>query len=195
MKIVFATSSRIKVKIANEILGKYGIRLRVRRMEFVEPQTIFVRQVISEKARQAAPRMKGHFIVDDSGLRINALHGFPGALLKPVYQTLGETGIVRMLNGMKDRRATYVTALAFANPRKKGIKVFYTEIGGKIAASPNGNRKVGWAVERIFIPEGYTKTIAQLDEKEWQHFWSGFKRQLHYDKLGRWLRSSKSARA
>lgn len=51
------------------------------------------------------------FIVDDSGLRIESLNGFPGVYSAYVYKTVGCGGILRLLAGSRDRRAEFVAVV------------------------------------------------------------------------------------
>ncbi|MCL4365527.1 hypothetical protein M1590_04350 [Candidatus Marsarchaeota archaeon] len=65
--------------------------------------------------------------------------------------------------------------------------IFTTETRGKIARAASGGRKMGWAIEQFFIPSGFDKTLAQLDDSEYNSFWQDFKKSLHYSQLGAYL--------
>ncbi len=186
--IEFITSNKVKLKIAREVLKEYKLSIEQRQFKFREIQSIDVKEVALDKGRQVIQITNKKFIIDDSGLYIRALNKFPGALLKTVYKSLGDDRLVRLMENEKDRRATFVNALAYGDPKTKKLKIFLTEINGEIAAKPRGSRQLGWAVERIFVPNGYDKTLAQLNGGEWEIFWGEFKSKMHYAKLGRWIK-------
>jgi XTP/dITP diphosphohydrolase len=186
-KITFITSNSIKVEIAREVLKNYDIEVIQKKMELKEQQSFDIDVVAIEKAKQALKVMSKSFIIDDSGIYINALNKFPGALLKEVNKLLGEGAIIKLMSGKKNRSAEFINSLIFCNPKTKQIEIFHTIIKGTISYKPLGTRKLGWAIERIFIPKGKKKTIAQFDEKEWQEFWEWFKLNLHYNKFGKWV--------
>ncbi len=186
MDVTFVTSNRIKFGIARRTLSRYGIRLVQRRMGFLEPQTFSLDEVALEKARQAMRRIRGRFIVDDSGFQIAALKGFPGALTKDIHGLLGDECFMRLMRGVRNRRAMYVNVLVFGDSRTRETKLFHTVVKGKIATRPAGDRRIGWAIDRIFIPAGGRKTLAQLDDAEWEEFWDGFSRNMHYNRFGIW---------
>jgi len=58
-------------------------------------------------------------IVQDSSFHIRSLNGFPGAYIKYALKTIGLEGILKLLEGIEDRRAyaegalTYRTLLDF----------------------------------------------------------------------------------
>jgi XTP/dITP diphosphohydrolase len=186
-KILFATSNKTKVAIAKEVLHKYGIKVIQKSINLEEPQSTDIDEVALRKAMQISKKIKQKFIVDDSGIYIKALKKFPGALLKNVNKSLGDEGLLKLMSKEKDRGATFVNVLVFYDSKTKEKKVFRTVIYGRIARKAVGNRKTGWAIERIFIPKNSTKTIAQFNEKEWNEFWKWFKSRLHYNKFGKWF--------
>jgi len=67
------------------------------------------------------------------------------------------------MKGKKDRGARFVSNVVFYNPDNFGL---WTEgyLRGKIAEKPQGEK--GFGYDPIFIPEGYSVTLAQLDIEE-----------------------------
>lgn len=187
MDIDFITSNKIKLNIAKEVLNKYNINLKQRKFEFREIQSINLVEVALDKAKQVLSKTDRKFIIDDSGLYIKALNGFPGALLKTVHKTLGDEKLIKLMENEKNRNALFVNVLAFGDPKTRKLRTFLTEYPGMIARRAEGSRNIGWAIDRIFIPEYSNKTLAQLDDEEWKVFWKKFKNRLHYEKFGRWM--------
>jgi len=187
IKIDFITSNQIKLRIANESLGKYGITTRQRVLKLKELQSFDIEEVALDKAKQAMRDARRPFIVSDDGFYIEGLDGFPGALLKYVIPKIGDEKLLRLIG--RERGASFVNVIVFGDPRKKFFKVFSTTTKGKLAVKATGSRKIGWAIERIFIPKGSSKCIAQFNDSEWNIFWKKYLRNLHYTKLGKWIKN------
>ena len=111
---------------------------------------------------------------NDSGLVIPALKGFPSAYSKYVEETITEEGILRLMEGVKDRSAYFLEVLAYTEFNKEPI-VFVSKTVGSIAYEKSG--KNGWGFDKIFIPDGEDRTLACFsDDQRWK-FWddSGYK--------------------
>jgi non-canonical purine NTP pyrophosphatase (RdgB/HAM1 family) len=191
MEINFITTNKLKFEIAHNLLKKYGIKVIQRYYEFDEVQSLSVEEVAVNKAKQYMNLTKKPFMVSDDGFSINALNGFPGALLKPVMSTIGDKKLLDTLNGEKNRSAVFINALAFADPKNKLLKSFLTRTNGKIPFKPMGSGDFGWSIGRIFIADGWEKTLSQLNQKERDIFWKHYSSNLPYIKLAKWLIKTK----
>ncbi|PKL57901.1 MAG: non-canonical purine NTP pyrophosphatase, partial [Methanomicrobiales archaeon HGW-Methanomicrobiales-5] len=100
-------------------------------------------------------------IVDDTGFSIDTLNGFPGPYAAYVLHTLGNTGILKLMEGVKNRNAHFTTAIAYAD--KSGIRVFTGTIHGSITTSPRGNN--GFGYDPIVDVDGRTLAEMSLEEK------------------------------
>ncbi|NOZ89276.1 MAG: RdgB/HAM1 family non-canonical purine NTP pyrophosphatase, partial [Crenarchaeota archaeon] len=100
--------------------------------------------------------------VEDAGLFVDALSGFPGPYSSYVYKTIGVHGILRLLEGEENRAARFVSVIAYAGPW--GVQLFRGEVKGSIAAEPRGSG--GFGFDPIFIPEGADKTFAEMNIEE-----------------------------
>ena len=87
-------------------------------------------------------KLKTPLIVDDTGFSIDALNGFPGPYAAYVLNTIGNTGILKLMEGVTDRRARFTTAIAYAD--EQGIQVFTGTIEGRITTSPRGSGGFGY---------------------------------------------------
>ncbi len=189
MEIIFATSNASKVKIARERLERYGINVVQRSVETSEIQSLDVEEVGMEKARQLLGKLQEPFFIDDSGLTIYALNGFPGALIKPTIDAIGDSGILKRMEGKKDRKVNAESVLVYANPKTNELKSFIGTFEGTLSESLSGENLRGLGVERIFIPLNSTKTIASMSDDEWLKSLDDFRKTDHYDKFGRWITS------
>ena len=191
MEISFVTSNVHKVSLANSMLSKYGIDVKQLRAELAEIQSLDVAEVAVFKARQLAKDFTEPFIVEDSGLYIDVLNGFPGALMKPVLDTIGIQDLLRMLPDGENRSACVKSVLAYHDPELENEKLFVGLCQGRIAEDERGENIRGWKVERIFIPNGFDKTLAEMDENEWIKFLDKFRKYDHYCKFGEWIEKQK----
>jgi XTP/dITP diphosphohydrolase len=96
--------------------------------------------------------------VEDSGLFIEALRGFPGPYSSYVLKKIGLEGILRLLSGVSNRRACYKAVIAYTLNGSIGVES--GELCGSIAYNPDGLE--GFGYDPIFIPEGYSETLARL---------------------------------
>lgn len=122
------------------------------------------------KAEQIAVLLQQPVISDDSGLEISALDGRPG-VYSARYAGMDKSdqaNIDKVLLELKDvpmekRQARFVCMLAIAIPNQETIfKAGYCE--GEVAYEQKGTN--GFGYDPIFIPKGYTKTLAQLPATE-----------------------------
>ena len=188
MKVYFATSNPAKVKLANERLKNCAVVIEQADLQLLEVQGPDVATVAIAKIHQAKTKLRKPLIVEDAGLRVNALNGFPGVLLKPVFETLGEKKFVKLLDWSKDRRAEVVGALAFWEPRSGRLHLFQGRYPGKISITPRGSQRRGWLLSRVFIPKGSEKTLAELTDREWLEFLDAFRQDDHFHKFSLWLK-------
>ncbi|RMF90250.1 MAG: non-canonical purine NTP pyrophosphatase, partial [Methanobacteriota archaeon] len=87
--------------------------------------------------------------------------GFPGVYSRYVFDTIGNRGILRLLEDVEDRRARFEAVIGY-KPDAAGdsdIKLFKGVVEGYVSLSPRGEG--GFGYDPIFIPEGYGKTFAE----------------------------------
>lgn len=98
--------------------------------------------------------------IEDSGLFVEALGGFPGVYSAYVSKTIGFNGVLRLMKGEENRKAYFKSIVCL---KLKGeIKIFRGEVEGRIAEKARG--KGGFGYDPIFIPKGSEKTFAEAPE-------------------------------
>jgi len=100
--------------------------------------------------------------VEDSGLFIDALGGFPGPYSSYAFKTIGCRGILRLMDGIGDRSASFRCAVAYCAAGSEPV-VFSGVSGGSIATAMRGSK--GFGFDPIFIGKGSRLTYAELDEE------------------------------
>jgi len=157
--LVFVSSNKNKYKEAKEILAQFNIRLGFLKFSAVEIQSHSIGQIAKQKALDAYKKCRFAVIVEDDGLFVNSLKGFPGPYSSYVFKTIGNAGIVNLVKMKKN--ADFVSVIAFCDHNKKPI-LFEGKTRGRISAKPKGR---GWGYDPIFIPNGKNKTYAEMSEK------------------------------
>ncbi|MEM2140402.1 MAG: XTP/dITP diphosphatase [Nitrososphaera sp.] len=159
-RVTFASTNQNKYREVRSILGPRGIDVEFAKMELVEIQSDSLEAIAKEKARGAFSQMSRPVIVEDDGLFIDALSGFPGQYSSYVFKTIGNAGILKLLSGMHDRSASFVSLIAFCDG--KDVAVFEGKVAGKISEK---EARGGWGYDPIFVPDGAKCTYAELENK------------------------------
>ncbi len=157
-KLYFCTSNKGKLSEYREILGKLGVRVSMARVKVKEVQSESLEEVATEKAREAFEKVKKPVFVEDAGLFVDALKGFPGVYSSYVMKTIGNDGLLKLMEGVKNRRACFKAVIAFADEDGR-VRVFEGKCEGSIANEKKGSE--GFGFDPIFIPRGYGKTFAE----------------------------------
>lgn len=118
MEISFVTSNQEKVKAVERSLAyarRSDIKIKQINLDIIEPQFDSVAEISKYKAMEAFKLLQSPVLVEDGGLVIPALDGFPGPYTKYVLKTIGADGILRLLSGIADRRAKFVSFTTFVD--------------------------------------------------------------------------------
>jgi XTP/dITP diphosphohydrolase len=156
--LYFATSNKHKFNEAKDILKDYEIDLRMINRKVEEIQSDDLRKIALHALKKAFIIDKLPMIVEDAGLFIKELNGFPGPYSSYVYKTLGIDGIIKLMSGKKDRDAEFRSVVAFGS--SSIVKTFQGIVKGKITIRPKG--ELGFGFDPIFIPRGSKKTFAEM---------------------------------
>ena len=97
------------------------------------------------------------FIIEDSGLFIDDLHGFPGPYSSYVNKTIGNSGVVKLIG--EGRPARFESAIG---SYCRDFKLFHGRVEGRIVSS-RGHR--GFGFDPIFEYEGRTFAEMTVAEK------------------------------
>lgn len=142
------------------MLYSHGIQCVWIKEETREIQSDDLAEIVKASALEAFERWGEHVLVEDSGLFVNALRGFPGPYSSYVYRTIGVAGLLKLLEGVSDREALFRSALCYVAGGGKQL-VFTGEVKGVIAMEPRGAG--GFGFDPIFIPEeGGGRTFAEM---------------------------------
>jgi len=163
LKIYFITTNEYKFKEACEIFQKFNLSLEMLKYPLPEIQGDTLIEVVIWKANEAFKIIDPPFIIEDTGLFINRLNGFPGVYSSYVYRTIGLEGILRLMQNIDDRSA-YFEALGLVSIGKHVFKIFRKRVYGHISKRIRGEG--GFGYDPIFIPEGEGRTFAEMNITE-----------------------------
>ena len=156
--LLFVSSNTHKFKEAKEILNSFGVSIQFFRLNLEEIQSNSIKQIAIKKAQDAFSKCKKPLIIEDDGLHIDSLDGFPGPYSSYVNKTIGNKGILNLLK--KNRSAKFISTITYCD--KNGFETFEGKLYGSISKSERGN---GWGFDPIFIPKNTKKTFGELIEK------------------------------
>lgn len=166
--VFFATGNFHKFNEARRILARFKIATAMLRVEAIEIQDDNIENIAKASATDALKKTGLPLIVEDAGLFIEALNGFPGPYSKYVYQTLGTKGIFKLMEKIEKRDASFHSVVAFCSP-KGNSRIFHGEVRGKISLQERGSR--GFGFDPIFEPSNNNhKTFAEMSIQEKNKF-------------------------
>jgi XTP/dITP diphosphohydrolase len=165
--LFFATGNMHKVEEVRLILKDHSLKVEHVDMKGVEIQSDNVEEVAKASAKWIAQTERIPVFVEDTGLFIDALKGFPGPYASYVHETIGIKGVLKLLESVVNRKAEFRSAVAFCSPKEESI-CFLGSISGKITFEERG--RYGFGYDSIFEPIGSEKTFAELNIGEKNHY-------------------------
>jgi inosine triphosphate pyrophosphatase len=122
-------------------------------------------EVAIHKCRQAQRLCPNRpVIVEDTSLCLTALGGLPSVYIKDFWETLGNKGMISLLDGYEDRSAYVQCTLCFARDGDSPVKTFVGKAFGSITKEERGDKNFGW--DSIFQPIHSDKTFAEMSMAE-----------------------------
>lgn len=139
-----------------------GAELEAVEVDLPEIQSLDYREVLRAKAEEAWRRVGRPLIVEEAGLDLACLNGFPGPLVKWMLEAVGAEGIARTAAALGDARATARCFLLYKDGTREVVAEGTTE---GIAILPGrGNNGFGW--DPVFLPHGSQRTFGELTGAE-----------------------------
>jgi len=157
--IFFVSGNKNKFNEILPVMLKNNIQIQYFKQDLIEIQSKRIEEIAKQKAKDAYNFIQKPVLVEDDGLFIEELKGFPGQYSSFIYETIGNDGILKLLKNIRDRKAVFKAVIAYFD---NNIEKYFTgEINGKIVEKKLG---FGWGYDPIFVPEGFTVSFGQLHE-------------------------------
>ena len=166
-ELFFITSNKGKALEAQNRFSKIGIDVVQKDLGYPEIQVHSLEEVAFFGAQFIQNKIDTPFFLEDAGLFIDSLHGFPGVYSAYVFHTIGCKGILKLMKDVENRKAVFKSVIAYGEP-DQDPKIIIGESQGIITKKEIG--KHGFGYDPIFIPNNETRTFAQMDTDEKNKF-------------------------
>ena len=161
MKLKVITSNPGKVAEFQKAFADMGIEMEHLRLPYDEVQTSELEEVVEKGMAEIRAKGVRDFIIDDSGMFVNALKGFPGVYSAYGQKTIGNAGILKLMEGVEDRSAVFKCCIG-CDIGGRTIIVTGT-CDGYITREARGSE--GFGYDPIFSPDG-KRTFAEIGIEE-----------------------------
>lgn len=170
MRLTFVTGNKHKVAELRALVEPLGHEVRQDRRGYPEVQAATLQEVCAAGADHLlAAGVEAPLLLEDSGLFVSALKGFPGVYSRYVLDTVGCAGVLRLLRDTEHevRTAAFRTHLLYVDGKGERHG-FEGTCRGRIAPRPAGTE--GFGYDPIFVPDGQdgggSRTFAEMDTSE-----------------------------
>ena len=161
MKLKVITSNPGKIAEFQKAFADMGIEMEHLRLPYDEVQTSELEEVVEKGMAEIRAKGVRDFIIDDSGMFVNALKGFPGVYSAYGQKTIGNDGILKLMEGVEDRSAVFKCCIG-CDIDGRTIIVTGT-CDGYIMREARGSE--GFGYDPIFSPDG-KRTFAEIGIEE-----------------------------
>ena len=162
-EVSLITSNLGKLKEFQHGLEPLGLRVKHLPIDCEEAQADTLGEVVASCIRQIVEQGYEDFILDDSGLFVHHLKGFPGVYSSYVFQTIGCEGVQILLEGASDRSAHFECCIG-CHFHDAGQIIVSGQAPGRIIQDKRGSK--GFGYDPIFVPDGSDRTFAEMDLEE-----------------------------
>ncbi|MES2154827.1 MAG: non-canonical purine NTP pyrophosphatase [bacterium] len=160
MRLTFVTTNAGKVAEMTLLLAPIGVEVVQDARGYPELQASTLDQVTEAGADHLlASGVRPPFILEDSGLFVAALRGFPGVYSRHALDTIGVPGLLRLMAGIapKDRVASFNADILLVERDEAGLhrRHFAGACRGFVATAAAGGGGFGFdPVFRPLVPPG-----------------------------------------
>ena len=165
--IFFATNNIHKFNEACEALAEHKISVGMLRIKGSEIQSTSIEDIAKTSVIDAFKKCNLPVIVEDAGLFIHALNWFPGPYAAYAYKTIGNKGVLKLMENVENREAKFQSVIAYHSPELKTPMCFKGEIIGEITSEElRGKKESGFGFDPVFKPVNGDKTFAEMSITE-----------------------------
>jgi XTP/dITP diphosphohydrolase len=157
----FVTTNHHKFREIGEIAARFDIDLEMVVRSYPEIQSPDLVEIAKEGAGMCSNDLGKGFFVEDSGLFVEKLKGFPGPYSSYVHSTIGNSGILALLGGSEERSAFFLSIICYFDGE---YHIFEGRVDGTIAHEARG--RSGFGFDPIFEPLGSDKTFAEMGDRK-----------------------------
>ncbi|MHB8634211.1 MAG: RdgB/HAM1 family non-canonical purine NTP pyrophosphatase [Thermoplasmatota archaeon] len=159
-EIRFCTTNAGKVRELSVLLGP-SWRVIQDAGGYVEIQADSLQEVCRFAATELEKRVPRPFLLEDSGLFVDALGGFPGVYSRHALDTLGVRGVLKLMQGVSTRSARFESCLTLVADDHHS---FLGSCPGTLLEAERGSG--GFGFDPIFSPQGSSRSFAEMSPAE-----------------------------
>jgi XTP/dITP diphosphohydrolase len=164
--VLFVTGNFHKFNEVRSVLSSMGVAVGMLRVKGKETQSDSINEIARDSAIDAFNQCRMPLIVEDAGLFIDALAGFPGPYSAYVYKTIQNSGVLKLMESVQNRKASFCSAIVFYS-KETGPHLFEGKTEGEITLTERiGNGNSGFGFDPIFQPVHSEKTFAEMTLEE-----------------------------
>jgi XTP/dITP diphosphohydrolase len=166
--VFFATGNINKFREARSILGSQGIAVGMLKLKGDEVQSESLQEIAEKSVLNAYRRCHLPIFVEDAGLFVDALKGFPGPYAAYVYHTIHNSGILKLMTNTENRSCKFQSVISYCDSTHScHPESFFGEVKGTITTQARIEQgKSGFGFDPIFQPDGSSKTFAEMTINE-----------------------------
>ena len=166
--LYFVTGNKSKFNEVLKIFQTQKVEFTIQQLniETVEIQADTIKDVALFKLNSVKDKMNSSFFIEDAGFFVDKpLKGFPGVFSSYVFKTIGNEGILRLIDDFEGSRAHFSAVIALYFKPLDKILIFEGEVRGKVSDKIKG--KGGFGFDPIFIPDLIpNNTFSELSPQE-----------------------------
>jgi len=161
--IILATGNIHKFNETRAVLSEYGIVTGMLKIKTLEIQSESLEDIAKTSVQEAYKKCNLPIIVEDAGLFVKKLNGFPGPYAAYVYKTIGNKGLLELMKSVENREAEFQSAIAFRSSKLETPMCFSGRVLGEITKEERtASTAMGFGFDPIFKPKGNKKTFAEM---------------------------------
>ena len=158
MTFVLITGNQGK---ADQLALWLGQPVEHRKFDLDEIQSTDLRSIVNHKVRQAYALAQQPVLVEDVALTFTAMGALPGTFIKWFLQELGNEEVCKLANTLEHQKA--IASICYGYYDGQNVQFFENSVHGTVPRAPRGE---GFGWNPIFIPEGSSKTYAEMTSEE-----------------------------
>jgi XTP/dITP diphosphohydrolase len=166
--IYFITSNDNKFLEVSKLFKqkKLDYLLKQNKLKTFEIQATSLEDIAIFKLNSVRERIDTSFFVEDAGFFVDIpLKGFPGVYSSYVLKTIGNEGILKLIDNFEQTKAHFSSVIALFFKPLDEVIIFEGQVKGKVAQKVKGT--AGFGFDPIFIPDAIpNKTFAEIPTEE-----------------------------
>jgi XTP/dITP diphosphohydrolase len=166
--IYFVTGNIYKFNEISTLFNREMLTYNLKHINIktLEIQAQSIKEVALFKLNSIKEKLIGSYFIEDAGFFVDKpLNGFPGVYSSYVMKTIGNEGILRLIDDFEQTNAHFTSTIAlYFEPQDKNY-FFEGIVYGTISKSLRGSG--GFGFDPIFIPNAFPdKTFAELTTEQ-----------------------------